>query len=350
MQVCRRLAHRKGLGHCEARRERPTVRRLDYLLIHVSLALSGGAGLCWNMTPVYRIIARMIMGLIDCGGRVGSDIDSLMTWIMLYIHRDTPHITRAEEREKHGQTTADHRYRYCHSLVLFPFRLARAPTRANKRDRHSPARAKPHPLEQLQAKGSPSFLSSIRPSRLSFVCVSVHHHQHDKSQPPTHPPPPPRHRSLFLHRRHIIPHHRSFCHYSRAPTTKSIPLFASTPPPTHAARRRALIRPRAPPPQPPTTTPHASTSSSVSLSLPAADSTSVSDKRTSLTSQPHHYRHRVRTVKSLLPAARDPPSTSHLTKSLTQQRACTHHTPAVYFQTKRTPARLAPASSKTTLF
>ena len=133
------------------------------------------------------------------------------------------------------------------------------------------------------------------------VCVSVHQ-EHFQSQPPSPPPPRHRHRSL-LSRRHIIPHHRSFCHYSRAPTIQSYPLFASTPPRTHA-----LIRPRAPQPtNQPTNHQHNPARFDIEPGLLVLVCTK--DSALIFIKCPHvfhlaapHQLRRARTVKSLLPA------------------------------------------------
>ena len=71
------------------------------------------------MTPVYRIIALMIMGLMDCSE---SDINGLMTWELLYaVYRDTA-LTHAEEEARPDHSRPGYS---CYSLVLFRFRLAR---------------------------------------------------------------------------------------------------------------------------------------------------------------------------------------------------------------------------------
>jgi hypothetical protein len=77
---------------------------------------------CWNMTPVYRIIATMIMGLTGCSE---SGIDGPDDMEMLYIQKYTLikyHLLMHKKKKKHGQATADQqtsRPRYCYSLVLF---------------------------------------------------------------------------------------------------------------------------------------------------------------------------------------------------------------------------------------
>jgi hypothetical protein len=119
---------------------------------------------------------------------------------------------------------------------------------------------------------------------------------------------------------------RSFCHYSRAPTINSNPLFV---------RRRRTHRHLNSPSSTITTT-TARNDIEPGLLVLARDRLDLGlhqPARPSLTSQPHQH---APAREELAPSPRDdPPSTSHLNKSLIQQRACTHHTPAVYFQTKR---------------
>lgn len=195
-------------------------------------------------------------------------------------------------------------------------------------------------MPRVVDRGSQSkafFLLLLHPTVSSFVRLRF-----CPSPPPTsQSQPPPRHRSLLLQLlyRHIIPHHRSFCHYSRAHYK-----IKSTvcPQRTHAAR--ALIRPRAP--SPPHRT-HASTSSPVSLSSLATDSTLVFIERTSLTSQPRYHHHTRPHREELAPSPRDPPSTSHLNKSFTRpnkEPAPTLHQRCIYRQSAYPPCRSASTS------
>jgi len=172
---------------------------------------------------------------------------------------------------------------------------ARAPT-LDQSARSAQALAQTPWAQQQAPKGQ--FLLLLHSTASSFVlsvCVSVHQEPF-QSQPPSPPPPspspspspslPPRHPA------HIIPHHRSFCHYSRASTIKSYPTAC-----LDAAAHTRLNSPSSTTTTT-TTTPHASTSSPVSLSSPAPDSTLVFIKRTSFTSQ-HHRRARTRAELAL---------------------------------------------------
>lgn len=196
---------------------------------------------CWNMTPVYRIIAVMTMGLMGCSE---SGIDGIYRNTLIHSYSTTTYSCTRRRSTKHGQTTADH------AIAIRSFCFASAPTRANKqRDKHnSPAasRAKPKPLALAPAasKGHFSLPRPLHSTVSSFVrlrfCPSPTSHQSQPPPPtspsPSLPPPPP-----------PSPYHSSPSFLlpllARAHNQSTACLDAAR---AHAAR--ALIRPRAPPP------------------------------------------------------------------------------------------------------